>query len=248
MSVRTVTRITSVLVCLAFFAIPPALAEPSTADVQWAQRVLTEKGFDIGGRANGQMTATTRKALKAFQGSVGLPATGELDKATIDHMLTSRAKPSTMGTLGAPRPPSERKAPEKDVVPQASPSFSVQVEGGGEKLIAPAAPTGGPAASGTLAADGSRALLSGGATSGSPSSGWSLTSLLRPLAVLALIGTIGGLVSAWWFLGRRRAPMPPQPVRDPASSRREPVFDRTDTRPKADRRPTLTATRSELRP
>ncbi len=87
------------LVCLA--GVTEARAQSATADIQWAQTILKEKGFDIGGRANGQMTAQTRAALSAYQKSVGLPATGQLDAATTARMMGDREKKAapTMGSL-----------------------------------------------------------------------------------------------------------------------------------------------------
>ena len=50
--------------------------------VEAVQEALTERGFDPG-VIDGAMGSRTRKALREFQRSVGLPSTGEIDAATI---------------------------------------------------------------------------------------------------------------------------------------------------------------------
>ncbi|MFD1623127.1 peptidoglycan-binding domain-containing protein [Azospirillum griseum] len=99
--------------------------QPATADIQWAQSILKEKGFDIGGRANGQMTAQTHAALSAYQKSVGLPATGQLDSATVAKMMGDREKKasSTMGSLSKSQIGQTPR--EKEVVPRAAPTQRV---------------------------------------------------------------------------------------------------------------------------
>ncbi len=102
-----------------------ARAEPSTADIQWAQTILKEKGFDIGGRANGQMTPQTHAALGSFQRSVGLPATGQLDQATVARMMGEREK-KTVPTMGSLSKSQIGQTPrEKEFVPRAAPTQRV---------------------------------------------------------------------------------------------------------------------------
>jgi hypothetical protein len=110
----------------------PARAEASVADIQWAQTILKEKGFDIGGRAKGQMTPETRSALSAYQKSVGLPATGNLDQATISKMMGEREKKAspTMGSLSKSQIGQTRH--EKEVTPRAAPTG--RVESGNESV------------------------------------------------------------------------------------------------------------------
>ena len=50
--------------------------------VEAVQEALAERGFEPG-RIDGAMGSRTRKALREFQRSVGLPATGEIDAATV---------------------------------------------------------------------------------------------------------------------------------------------------------------------
>ncbi|HYH21530.1 MAG TPA: peptidoglycan-binding protein [Azospirillum sp.] len=118
----------------------PALAQQA-ADVQWVQMFLKEKGFDIGGRANGQMTQQTRNALSAWQKSVGLPATGNLDAATTSKIMAERSA-KTAGTMhnlaqqkvGGGGPGQEK--PQREVAPRAAQrSGSVDNVGGGEVAL-----------------------------------------------------------------------------------------------------------------
>ena len=50
-------------------------------EISGIQTRLNNLGFDCG-RADGKMNPETKEALQAFQSSVGLPATGEIDSAT----------------------------------------------------------------------------------------------------------------------------------------------------------------------
>ena len=70
-------------------AVPAYAAEPTAADVQWAQMILKAKGL-YSGRANGDFNEPTRDALRAYQKSAGLKQTGQLDAATSGHMLAAR--------------------------------------------------------------------------------------------------------------------------------------------------------------
>ncbi|WP_395452409.1 peptidoglycan-binding protein (plasmid) [Azospirillum melinis] len=109
-----------------------ARAEASVADIQWAQTILKDKGYNIGGRAKGQMTPETRSALSAYQKSAGLPATGNLDQATIAKMMgerESKAAP-TMGSLSKSQVGQTRH--DKEVAPRAAPTG--RVESGNESV------------------------------------------------------------------------------------------------------------------
>ncbi|MDR6773091.1 peptidoglycan-binding protein [Azospirillum sp. BE72] len=109
-----------------------AWAEASTADIQWAQTFLKDKGYNIGGRAKGQMTPETRSSLSAYQKSVGLPATGNLDQATINKMMGEREKKAapTMGSLSKSQVGQTRH--DKEVAPRAAPTG--RVESGNESV------------------------------------------------------------------------------------------------------------------
>ncbi|MFP5513965.1 MAG: peptidoglycan-binding domain-containing protein [Alphaproteobacteria bacterium] len=109
-----------------------AWAEASTADIQWAQTFLKDKGYNIGGRAKGQMTPETRSALSAYQKSVGLPTSGNLDQATINKMMGEREKKAapTMGSLSKSQVGQTRQ--DREVAPRAAPTG--RVESGNESV------------------------------------------------------------------------------------------------------------------
>ncbi|WP_448190563.1 peptidoglycan-binding domain-containing protein [Azospirillum sp. sgz301742] len=124
----------------------PALAQqPSAADIQWAQTILKEKNYDIGGRPNGQLTPQTKSALSRYQKDHGLPATGNLDQGTVAKMMgENAAKPqATMGNLaqqkiGGGGPGQAPRTPPKEVVPRAAQrGGDVDNIGGGEVTLGP---------------------------------------------------------------------------------------------------------------
>ncbi|KAA0581977.1 peptidoglycan-binding protein [Azospirillum sp. B21] len=133
-----------------------AWAEASTADIQWAQTFLKDKGYNIGGRAKGQMTPETRSSLSAYQKSVGLPATGNLDQATINKMMGEREKKAapTMGSLSKSQVGQTRQ--DKEVAPRAAPTGRVEsgnesvggmAQFGGAPVSAPSSPSSSSSAS-----------------------------------------------------------------------------------------------------
>lgn len=143
-------RSVALAVVLSALTAPPVLAQQA-GDVQWAQMILKEKGFDIGGRANGQMTPGTKAALSAYQKSVGLPQTGQLDQVTVNKMMGDRqAKAApTMGNLAQQRPggggPGQApREPQREVVPRAAPTQ--RIEGNGAELGGGAQFSAGPPA------------------------------------------------------------------------------------------------------
>ncbi|MBP2313023.1 peptidoglycan-binding domain-containing protein [Azospirillum soli] len=146
-------RSVALAVVLSALTVPPALAQQA-GDVQWAQTILKEKGFNIGGRANGQMTPGTKAALSAYQKSVGLPQTGQLDQATVNKMMgerQSKAAP-TMGNLAQQRPggggPGQApREPQREVAPRAAPTQ--RIEGNGAELGGGAQFSAGPPATGS---------------------------------------------------------------------------------------------------
>lgn len=163
-----------------------ARAEASVADIQWAQTILKDKGYNIGGRAKGQMTPETRSALSAYQKSAGLPATGNLDQATINKMMgerESKAAP-TMGSLSKSQVGQTRH--EKEVAPRAAPTG--RVESGSESVggmaqfggapvsssssasssASHSAPAGAPAAAARPSAPAASAVAPGSASQSAP--------------------------------------------------------------------------------
>lgn len=125
------------LVLLGGLLVYPAIGQSQEkitgGTIQWAQTILNEKGFEAG-RPNGQMTAKTRTALQAYQKSVGLPASGDLDQTTIAKMMEGRKQHASVRELGAPDPSRPRlpaNAPEPK--PQAAPT--TRVEGSGQSAV-----------------------------------------------------------------------------------------------------------------
>lgn len=118
----------------------PAAAQASAADVHWAQDTLKSNGYDLGGRPSAKWTDGSRKALTAFQRAHGLPATGQLDAATMEKLGSVRKAPTSMGVLGAPSSPgssgaggaAKREAPPQ---PKAVPTTRVGAEGGETGVI-----------------------------------------------------------------------------------------------------------------
>jgi len=204
-------------------------AESGVADIQWAQRVLTEKGFDIGGRADGRMTPPTRAALKKYQAASGLPLSGELDAATIEKMMAGRPAKPGVGALSVPKPGS--RVVERDEKPRAAPTTRVGTEGGGD-VVNPAIVAGVPQGAGDFNPDRPTAA-------GSPATGEQLplgrtdpsrrsaTDWLRPLLATILAGVLAGIGGLWWMSGRRRRPTGDEPRtrRATVSERMEPTFD-----------------------
>ncbi|WP_372396219.1 peptidoglycan-binding domain-containing protein [Azospirillum sp. HJ39] len=141
-----------------------ARAEPSTADIQWAQTILKEKGYDIGGRAKGQMTPETRNALRTYQKSAGLPVTGNLDQATVSRMMGEREQKAapTMGSLSKSQVGQTRR--DKEVVPRAAPTG--RVDAGNESVGGMAQFGGAPVSSSSSSSSSSPG--SHGASAASP--------------------------------------------------------------------------------
>lgn len=229
----------------------PALAQ-SAGDIQWAQTILKEKGFDIGGRARGEMTPQTRAALSKYQASVGLPATGQLDKATIGKMMAERQSKAvpTMGNLTKEH--AGTRPAEREVVPRAAPSQHVENGGGsvgggaqfgsvptttGSRSSAPSSSGGGAGfASDEPAPQAApRASVSATTPSGQPvpveapvGDGsllpqWA-TGALRYVVMGVLAITVGGVGFGWWRSGRASAPVAPARDDQPRTARREPTF------------------------
>ena len=61
-----------------------AHAEPGSI-AEAVQRALVDRGFDPG-EVDGAMGSRTRRALEAFQESIGLPETGQADSATLEAL------------------------------------------------------------------------------------------------------------------------------------------------------------------
>lgn len=75
-----------------------SVSSAGSPEVETAQKILTALGFDTKG-VDGKMGDNTRKAILAFQKKNGLPATGNLDPATMAK-LKSMAPSSLAASLG----------------------------------------------------------------------------------------------------------------------------------------------------
>ncbi|QJE73570.1 peptidoglycan-binding protein [Aerophototrophica crusticola] len=131
--------------CLVSAPAPARDAEPNGATIQWAQQILDDKGF-YQGRASGKLDSATAAAISAYQKSVGLKATGRLDKATVDRLLAERSEKQapTVGNLADPNSRAKPSSPmlrEEEVRPQAAPTIrGVERGEGGEQTLLNTAP------------------------------------------------------------------------------------------------------------
>lgn len=113
--------------CLLWAVLAAAQNEPSLKEIQQA---LQEEGFDPG-PIDGLMGQRTRVALHAYQESLGLPATGEPDRVTIEKLFApSPPSPPSPAMGGSPSPAvgsrQAEKAPEpKMLSPPPSTSQSI---------------------------------------------------------------------------------------------------------------------------
>lgn len=157
-------------VCLALAGGAGPAAAKGSADLQWAQQALKDKGFDVG-KPTGEMTPKTRAALSSFQRISGLAVTGELDAATTAKLLTGRPEPAGGGMLGVPPPSSHPRQPAADAPPprpHAAPAARIEALAGpgGEAVISSAGGgvTGAPAPASRAASGGAPvSKASGGA-------------------------------------------------------------------------------------
>ena len=222
-----------------------ALAARGSADLQWAQQVLKERGFDAG-KPTGEMTAKTKAALAAFQRSAGLPATGTLDQATTDRLLAGHTGASAaVGNLAAGGSAAVkhgadaggRDHPARETTPRAAPSGRVEAM----------AAMGGVAAisslGGTAGAQGStpRAAPSGAVTGAAtePSAGQGrlgeveggdlaleAPGWVRSLVIAVIVAILGGFGGLWWWSGRSRTAFRGAPLCETGHRKRlEPRFD-----------------------
>jgi hypothetical protein len=142
MRARKLTTTAAVMILSAFLpAASPtgsgAWAQAGPADIQWAQDTLKSKGYDLGGRVSTKWTEGSKRALSNFQRANGLPATGELDAATMAKLGAARSVSPTMGTLGGPSQTGAAAASRREAPPQpkAAPTSRVGAEGGESGVI-----------------------------------------------------------------------------------------------------------------
>ena len=192
----------------------PALAAKGSADIQWAQQVLKDKGFDVG-KPNGELNQKTRTALQSFQRISGLAVTGELDAATTAKLLAGRTEPAGGGMLGL-HTPSQAQQPARDTAPpkpHAAPAARIEPLSGptGEAMISTAgsgsAPKAAPSgavsalATGALPGQAPLAVKDNGDTAGPAqieAAGW-----VRNLVVGVIVAILGGFGALWWLSGRK---------------------------------------------
>ena len=152
-----------------------AASDPMVEDIQ---RALVERGFDPG-KVDGAMGRRTRNALRAFQRSVGLPESGEIDHATVTNL---GLEAPGAGAIPAPAdaPPSEVPDDEPDSIPTDPPDSAT---GGAETTATPDADTPStevPRAKTEPAADTPRSGPSGGKVQDAPADGTSVTESPEP--------------------------------------------------------------------
>lgn len=209
-----------------------AAAAKGSADVQWAQQVLTEKGFEVG-RPNGEMNQKTRAALSSFQRISGLAVTGELDPATTAKLLEGRPGPVGGGMLGVPKPnhpgagSGAARGGALPPAPHAVPSGAVSAVASAPLPPAPhAAPSGAVSAAAVAQLSGQApvAMNDDGDTQSGPLqievAGW-----VRTVVVGVIFGIFAGFGVLWWWSGRKTARRPGGHGRSsPGGERREPSF------------------------
>ncbi|CAK0767162.1 putative Peptidoglycan binding-like domain-containing protein [uncultured Gammaproteobacteria bacterium] len=229
-----------VVVVVAMGMTPMPAAAAGAGDLQWAQTVLKEKGFDPG-RPNGQMTDKTHAALSAYQKASGLPVTGALDDKTTQHLLQSRPTSSSVHTLGAPdthRPrPSGAAAIEPK--PHAAPTQRVDSSGGGDSVLgasalrplgpSPSRAGGGDDGPKPMAAPrtavGAETTQTGTGTIGAPLAEASEPPNWARYGILGMIfATLFGAGWRWWRSGRPGASAINDDGHDRDRLRLEPTF------------------------
>ena len=82
----------------------PAAAERGRSDVQEAQRMLSQRGYDVGA-VDGVMGPNTSRALSSFQRDNNLPVTGRLDGRTMQAL---NIEPAARAGTARARPMDER--------------------------------------------------------------------------------------------------------------------------------------------
>ena len=91
-----------------------------TSQVSQVQQMLLDKGYSVG-TVDGQMGAKTKSALKQFQQSQGLQASGQLDTQTLAALGTA----STISSTSSPMPSSQEMPKDSSSQP-GTPGFSPQ--------------------------------------------------------------------------------------------------------------------------
>ncbi len=206
-------------------------APQGSADLQWVQERLKEHGFDPG-RPNGERTARTKAALSAFQRSVGLPATGEADRATLDRLMAGRPASPSVGNLAAPLHGHGSAAGHdegREVTPtvHAVPVGRVGAGGIGDQPMLGAGGVPRAAPSGTVSTQTAPGVP--GAAGEAPEDGASggalvVSEWVRDLVIGVIAAIFSGFAGLWWWSGRRPARPQSQRASTRAFERIEPGF------------------------
>ena len=143
-------KLLTALVLLAVLAGAGTVLEAaSDPEIEAVQQALVERGYDPG-KVDGATGRRTRGALRAFQRSVGLPDTGEIDHATVTALgLESSAGEQTPAQPDTPpaRVPGVERAPiPADASTSETPGAETAPEPDADKP-APETPRPGPAPS-----------------------------------------------------------------------------------------------------
>jgi hypothetical protein len=100
-------------------ALQPERHRGGRDDISKAQAALNQQGFNIGD-ADGKLGKRTREALIAFQKQRGFPATGKVDRATLQALLAGGAAPGghqDHGDQQRPATPAQAEPPQGVPVP-----------------------------------------------------------------------------------------------------------------------------------
>ena len=111
-------KLLTALVLLAVLAGAGTVLEAaSDPEIEAVQQALVERGYDPG-KVDGAMGRRTRGALRAFQRSVGLPDTGEIDHATVTALgLESSAGEQTPAQADTPPAQADTPPAQADTPP-----------------------------------------------------------------------------------------------------------------------------------
>lgn len=122
------------LILLGIVATVTASAKPVSTEVRQAQEALQSKGFDVG-TPDGQPGERTQRAIRAFQRSQGLPATGALDTETMRRLGDGLSMPTSQPTP----PPSAGPVPDSlSFPPMLVQAVGAPAEEQSKTIVAPA--------------------------------------------------------------------------------------------------------------
>jgi peptidoglycan hydrolase-like protein with peptidoglycan-binding domain len=95
---------------------------PSADAIKQAQEKLTAQGHDIGGPADGKLGPKTQAAVKAYQQSKGLKASGQLDQPTLAALGASSEGAASTGASSATPGASGQSSTGATTSPKQSPA------------------------------------------------------------------------------------------------------------------------------